>query len=120
GINQPVISQRTIQHDVRLQDGEVNILGGLIETTTPKSSSGLPGASTTPFLKYFTADNKNENEEQEVLIVVIPHIIRMPGITAENLRSLSSGTDTNPEIHLESQVMSPTAPSVATIAPAPP
>ena len=33
GINQPVISTKKIEHDVRLQDGEVNILGGLIERT---------------------------------------------------------------------------------------
>ena len=57
--------------------------------------------------KYFTSDNNVDNEDQEVLIVVIPHIIRMPNITAENLRSIASGTDTNPEIRLESEVMSP-------------
>ena len=32
GISQPVISQRSVDHDIRLKDGEVNILGGLIET----------------------------------------------------------------------------------------
>ena len=29
GINQPIISQRSIEHDIRLKDGEVNVLGGL-------------------------------------------------------------------------------------------
>src|SRR5207249_5137963 len=33
GITQPVISSRTIEHDIRLKEGEVNILGGLIERT---------------------------------------------------------------------------------------
>jgi len=120
GISQPVISQRHIEHDVRLKDGEVNILGGLIERTQSKSSSGWPGFSQIPFLQYFTSDNKNDNEEQEVLIVVTPHIIRLPGITAENLRSLASGTDTNPEIHLESQVLAPPIPAPSAAAPAPP
>jgi general secretion pathway protein D len=112
GISQPVISTRHIQHDVRLQDGEVNVLGGLIERTNSKTVSGWPGFSQIPLLQYFTADNKTDNEEQEVLIVVTPHIIRLPGITADNLRSLASGTDTNPEIHLESQVSSPAIPNV--------
>jgi general secretion pathway protein D len=119
GISQPVISQRTIQHDVRLQDGEVNILGGLIERTNTKSSSGWPGFAQTPVLKYFTADNKNENEEQEVLIVVIPHIIRLPGITAANLQALASGTDTNPGVRLESEVLSPAVPTAGQITQAP-
>ena len=119
GINQPVISTKKIEHDVRLMDGEVNILGGLIERTQSKNVSGLPGIANIPILKYFGADNTSQNEDTEVLIVVIPHIIRMPGITAENLRSLASGTDTNPEIRLESEVLSPSAVSVAVPAQAP-
>jgi general secretion pathway protein D len=113
GINQPVISTRKIEHDVRLQDGEVNILGGLIERTNSKAVNGWPGFSQIPFLRYFTSDERVENEDQEVLIVVIPHIIRIPNITAANLRSIASGTDTNPEIRLESVVMSPTLIPVA-------
>src|SRR5208282_1712904 len=31
GINQPIISQRKIDHDIRLKDGEVSVIGGLIE-----------------------------------------------------------------------------------------
>jgi general secretion pathway protein D len=107
GINQPVISTKRIEHDVRLEDGEVNILGGLIERTNSKTQTGWPGLSQVPFLKYFASENNTDAEEEEDLIVVIPHIIRTPNITLENMRSLASGTDTNPEIRLESVVMSP-------------
>ena len=113
GINQPVISTRKIEHDVRLQDGEVNILGGLIERTNTRSISGWPGFSDIPFLRYFTSQENVESEEQEVLIVVTPHIIRIPNITAENLRGIASGTDTNPEIRLESVVMTPPVPAAS-------
>jgi general secretion pathway protein D len=113
GINQPVISTKKIEHDVRLQDGEVNILGGLVERTTTKSLSGWPGLSQIPFLKYFTSETDTENEDEEDLIVVTPHIIRIPNITAENLRGIASGTDTNPEIRLESVVMTPPLPAGA-------
>lgn len=119
GINQPVISTKRIEHEVRLQDGEVNILGGLIERQNNKTQTGWPGISDVPFLKYFTSDNTNEAIEEEDLIVVIPHIIRTPNITLENMRSLASGTDTNPEIRLESVVMSPTTGPQSTQAPAP-
>lgn len=119
GISQPVISTRKIEHDVRLEDGEVNILGGLIERTNTKSTSGWPGASQIPFLRYFIAGNNTDSEEQEVLIVVIPHIVRTPNITAENLRSLATGTDTNPGVRFESVVMSPPVPAASEAA-APP
>jgi general secretion pathway protein D len=122
GISQPVISTRKIEHDVRLQDGEVNILGGLIERTNTRSISGWPGFSDIPFLRYFTSQENVETEEQEVLIIVTPHIIRIPNITAENLRGIASGTDTNPEIRLESVVMTPPVPAAGArgAAPAPP
>jgi len=113
GINQPVISTKKVEHDVRLQDGEVNVLGGLIERTNSKNLAGWPGLSEIPFLKYFTSDNRTENEDEEDLIVVTPHIIRIPNITAENLRSIASGSDTNPEIRLESVVMTPNLPAQA-------
>jgi general secretion pathway protein D len=116
GIDQPVISTRKIEHDIRLQDGEVNILGGLVERTNTRSISGWPGLSEIPFLRYFTSQENVETEEQEVLIVVTPRIIRIPNITAANLRSIASGTDTNPEIHLESVVMTPPLPAGASIA----
>jgi general secretion pathway protein D len=113
GINQPVISTKKIEHDVRLQDGEVNVLGGLMETQNTKSVSGWPGLSQIPILKYFTSETDTENIDEEDLIVVTPHIIRIPNITAENLRSIASGSDTNPEIRLESVVMTPSLPPQA-------
>jgi general secretion pathway protein D len=120
GINQPVISTRKVEHDIRLSDGEVSILGGLVENTSTKTTSGWPGFSQIPFLKYFTADNQLQTEDQEVLIVVTPHVVRMPSITAENLRSIASGTDTNAAVRLDTEVLTPAAVPVAAAAnPAP-
>jgi general secretion pathway protein D len=118
GISQPIISQRSIEHDVRLKDGEVNVLGGLIERTDVNTINGLPGLSKLPFFRYFFSSDNVDHQENEVLIVLIPHIVRLPTMTAENLRSISSGTDANPEVRLESVVMSPPVPKAEAI-PAP-
>src|SRR4029077_2460667 len=40
GITQPVISQRVIEHDIRLKEGEVSILAGLIQRTDSKTLEG--------------------------------------------------------------------------------
>jgi len=111
GISQPIISQRSIEHDIRLKDGEVNILGGLIERTDTNAVSGLPGLGKLPFLHYFFASENVEHQENEVLIVLIPHIVRLPSIFAENLRSVASGTDTNAEVRLAEAVMAPPPPA---------
>ena len=98
GINQPVISQRKIEHDVRLKDGEASVLGGLIERTETKNVNGIPGLADLPLFRYLFSDNSNEVKEDEVLIVVTPHIIRFPSIVAGNLQTVASGTDSNPHV----------------------
>jgi general secretion pathway protein D len=95
GVSEPVINQRKIEHEVRLKDGEVNILGGLIERTTTNNVNGIPGPSSVPGFKYLFSQTDKEIADDEVLIILTPHILRFPGITAENLRRLASGTDTN-------------------------
>jgi len=99
GIQQPIISQRKIEHDVRLKDGEVSVLGGLIERDTTKTLNGIPGISQIPFLQYLSSDISKEVSDQEILIVLTPHIIRFPSISAEDLRTLAAGTDTNVRVY---------------------
>jgi general secretion pathway protein D len=115
GINQPVISQRSIEHDVRLKDGEVNVLGGLIERTDVNALNGWPFLAKLPFFRYFFSNDSVNSTENEVLIVLIPHIVRLPTMTAENLRSIASGTDTNAEVRLENAVMAPPAPKTEAV-----
>ena len=121
GISQPIISQRSIEHDIRLKDGEVNVLGGLIERTDSDVINGWPALAKLPFFRYFFSNDTVEHQDNEVLIVLIPHIVRLPTLTAENLRSIASGSDANAQVRLENEVMAPPVPkaqSVPTPAPA--
>src|SRR5712664_1520734 len=115
GIDQPIISQRSIEHDVRLKDGEVNVLGGLIERTDSNNINGWPILAKLPFFRYFFSSDSVDHQENEVLIVLIPHIVRLPTMTAENLRSIASGTDTNAEVRLENEVMAPPVPKTEAV-----
>ena len=99
GIQEPVISQRKIEHEVRLKDGEVNILGGLIQRTDNDNLNGIPGAAGVPALKYLFSQDSKEGIDDEVLIVLTPHILRFPSINAENLRRLAAGTDSNVRVY---------------------
>ncbi len=115
GINQPIIGQRTIEHDIRLKDGEVSVLGGLIERTDTKNINGIPGLAQLPLLRYLFSDNSVSVAESEVLIVMTPHVIRFPSISAENLRTLAAGTDSNARVYRddESSQVPTTGPGVA-------
>ncbi|HXW57483.1 MAG TPA: cohesin domain-containing protein [Candidatus Cybelea sp.] len=101
GINQPIIAQNKIEHEIRLKDGEASVLGGLISRTENVNVNGIPGLAQIPLMRYFFSDNSKEVQDQEVLIVLTPHIIRFPNITAEDLRSLDTGSDRNVRVYRE-------------------
>jgi general secretion pathway protein D len=109
GIQQPVIGQRKIEHDIRLREGEVNILGGLFEKIDSRTVNGWPGFAQIPFVKYLTADNNNHQTENDVLIVLIPRIVRMPDWTRANLRPISTGVEQNITTRRESDIRTPSA-----------
>jgi general secretion pathway protein D len=115
GIEQPVIGQRTVDHDIRLKDGEVSVLGGLIQRTETKNINGIPGLAQLPLLRYLFSDNSNEVQENEVLIIMTPHVIRFPSISADNLRTLAAGTDSNARVYREDEATS--SPTTSTVAP---
>src|SRR6185295_1289515 len=48
GLKLPVFTNRSIQHEIRLAEGETNILGGIITTTESNSVSGIPGLKDIP------------------------------------------------------------------------
>lgn len=107
GISQPIISQRVAEEEIRLRDGEANILGGLIQRTDTKTLNGWPGLARIPIIRYLFSTESVDHAEDEVLIVMIPHIVRLPDWTLENLRGIYSGSDTNIQVKRESEVRSP-------------
>jgi general secretion pathway protein D len=109
GISQPIISQRKIEHEVRLKEGEVSILAGLFERTDTKQLNGWPGLANVPIMRYLFSTDNVEHQENENLIVLIPRIVRMPEWTRANLRAIYSGTETYPGVKREMDVKTPTA-----------
>jgi general secretion pathway protein D len=76
GISQPVIGQRKVEHEIRLKDGEVNLIGGIMEDQQTKALSGIPGLASIPILKYLFSQTNTEHQEDEIVFVLTPHIIR--------------------------------------------
>jgi general secretion pathway protein D len=107
GITQPVISQRTVEHDIRLREGESSILAGLVQRTESKTLNGWPGLAKLPLLHYLFSDDKKEIQEDEVLIVLTPRIVRMPEWTKANLRSMYSGSEAIIQVKRESEIRAP-------------
>jgi general secretion pathway protein D len=107
GIQQPIISQRKVIHDIRLKEGESSILGGLITKSDAKQISGWPGLAHVPILRYFFSDDNRNSEDDEILIVLTPHIVRMPEWTRSDLKTLYAGSETNVQVSREGDMRAP-------------
>ena len=98
GIQEPVIGQRKIEHEVRLREGEVNLMGGILEDQDIKGWSGIPGLGQIPFLRYLFASEHTERHQTEIVFALIPHIVRGSELTELNEKALDVGTGTSIEL----------------------
>jgi general secretion pathway protein D len=92
GITQPIIGQRKVDHEVRLREGEANLLGGMLEELNSKSLTGIPGLSQIPLLKYLFGQTQSEHRETETVFVLIPHVVRRQVLTELNEQAIDVGT----------------------------
>jgi general secretion pathway protein D len=98
GVTQPVLTNRQVQHEIRLAEGETNLLGGIINDTESTSLQGIPGLKNIPILKYFFSQERKTREQTEIIVMLTPHILRMPNIQQANLRGLNTGSETIPRL----------------------
>lgn len=93
GVRQPVIGQRKIGEDIRIREGEVNVIGGLKSNSRSRNLSGLPWLVTLPGLGWLFGTDGEDRSDNELLVVLVPHLVRAPELTELNLRGVSTGTD---------------------------
>ena len=98
GISQPVIGQRKIEHEIRLKDGEVNLLGGIMEDQQTRALTGIPGLAQIPILKYLFSQTNADHQENEIVFVLIPHIVRGPEASHGAFDMLDVGTANSLEL----------------------
>jgi general secretion pathway protein D len=98
GIDQPVIGQRRIEHTIRLREGEVSLMGGMLEENVLKSLSGYPFLSQVPLLKYLFSSNSTERRTNEIVFVLVPHVVRGQEVSELNLKPIDVGTATAIEL----------------------
>ena len=103
GISQPIIGQRRVVHDIRIQEGQASILGGLMQSQLFKTKSGVPFLGEIPILGRLFSSTDTQLSENEILIVLIPHIVRLPDIRGVNLQVVASGTEQTYRIRYETQ-----------------
>ena len=113
GISQPIIGQRKIEHEIRLKDGEANLLGGIMEDQQTKQLSGIPGLAQIPILRYLFGQTTQDHSENQIVFAIVPHIIRATDVNEINQRAIDIGTATTIELRRAPRPVSATSSSSA-------
>jgi general secretion pathway protein D len=92
GITQPTIGQRRIEHETRLKDGEVSLVGGILEDQETRSLSGYPWLATLPILKYLFGQENVTRQQVEIVFAITPHVVRAQEVTDEDSRLIDIGS----------------------------
>jgi general secretion pathway protein D len=81
----PVLSNTEYKGGIRLRDGEPAVVAGEISTNDQLSIAGIPGISDIPLLNQAANDNNRMKEEDELLIVITPHVLANPDRTTDEI-----------------------------------
>jgi len=114
GVTEPIIAQKTSEQTIRLREGEASILAGILDKQDLVSSSGIPGLGELPLFKYIFGSKSHEVIDDEVVFVLIPHIVRGQDLSPLNLRRVDTGSGQTIELrHTSAGAPKPAQPAPA-------
>ncbi len=116
GVTEPILSQRVVDQVIRLREGEASIMGGIQDKQEMVSWTGIPGLSSIPILKYLFGSKDHTINDDELVFLVVPHIVRTQSLDRANLRTIDTGAGATVEL----RHVSAAAPDASTPAPAAP
>jgi len=98
GVTEPIFAQRSAEQTIQLKDGEPSLLAGILTRQDTMNVNGTPGLGELPILKYFFASHDKTQQDDEIVFLIIPHIVRDSILTDENTRAIYAGTGQTVEL----------------------
>jgi len=87
----PTFGNREINTVIRLQDGETNLLAGLIRDDERDVLEGIPGLSDIPLVGRLFAHTRRQTQESDIVLTLTPRIVRVLDLSEEDLRPFRVG-----------------------------
>jgi general secretion pathway protein D len=116
GVTEPVIGQRTTEQVIQLMDGEPSLLAGIITKQDSLNISGTPGIGEVPLLKYFFTSRNRDVSKDEIVFMLIPHIVRESVLSRLNTRPIDTGTGQSFELRHDASLADASSQTVNPIA----
>jgi general secretion pathway protein D len=98
GVTEPILANKSSEQTIRLREGEASILAGIVNKQDLVSLSGIPGLAELPLLKYVFGSKSHEVIDDEIVFVLIPHVVRGADISPLNLRRIDTGAGQTVEL----------------------
>jgi general secretion pathway protein D len=92
--DRPDIGQRKLDTEVRMQNGETIIFGGLLREDEVKAKKGPWGLADIPLIGKLVSNNRKDVSKTDVLLTVRCVIVRKPDLRADDFRAF------DPDYHL--------------------
>ncbi len=93
GVDQPVIGQKINEAEIRMKDGEASLLGGLTSDSDTQGIAGIPGVANMPVLGYLFGTRSKDREKDDIIVALIPRIIRAPSAVDASNEGVLAGTE---------------------------
>jgi general secretion pathway protein D len=84
--DRPHIGQRKLDTEVRMQNGETIIFGGLLREDEVKAKKGVWGLADIPIIGKLLGNNRKDVSKTDVLLTVRCVIVRKPDLREEDFR----------------------------------
>ena len=94
GVTEPIISQRSRGPGDPPARGRGQHPGRHSGQTGHRSWTGIPGLSSIPILKYLFGSKDHTINDDELVFLVVPHVVRSQSLEQVNLRTVDTGAGT--------------------------
>jgi len=111
GVDQPVIGQKINEAEIRMRDGEASLLGGLTSDSDTQGIAGIPGIANMPVLGYLFGTRSKDREKDDIIVALIPRIIRAPSAIDASAEGVLAGTERLIRVSRTPEILVPPAPS---------
>lgn len=86
----PTIRTRELESVMRIEDGEIAVLGGLMQETGDYTTSRIPGLGALPLIGEIFTSRDNVSRKSELVVFLRPTVIRDPSVAGDFRRMRES------------------------------
>jgi len=93
GTSLPTFGSRRVETQLRLRDGESNLLAGLLREEDRNTFRGFPGLSRVPLLRSLFGYTETQVRQTDIVMLLTPRVVRTHELTQRDISPIHIGTE---------------------------